>query len=176
MVTPINEANQPRQPDKALDAFNKAAELFPNAVWIKIEEQIYLPEARQPKSNNQEKVLEKELIQARILASRGSTVYLLPEISDSSNIGVKHPDAVVDGYVMEFKTITGGIREIEKRFKESRKKADRVFFKIDSDLTQEAVLRKLIDKIRKSGYSGGMVIAHFTSTGKTYFWDIDHIK
>jgi hypothetical protein len=30
--------------------------------------------------------------------------------------------------------------------------------------------------VRKSGYSGGMVIAHFTASEKTYFWDVDSLK
>jgi hypothetical protein len=173
METPINEANQPRQPDKALDAFNKAAELFPNAVWVKIEEQIYLPESRQPKSNNQEKVLEKELIQARILVSRGSTVYFLPE---TEGTGIKHPDAVVDGYVVEFKTITGNIREIEKRFKEARLKAENIFFKIDSSLTKEDVLNKLKWVSIQKGYHGGRITAYFSENEKMYYWNIDDFK
>jgi hypothetical protein len=58
---------------------------------------------------------------------------------------------------------------VERRFKEARRQAGRIFLKIDSDLTLEAVLRKLTDKVRKSHYSGGQVIVHLTATGKTYF-------
>jgi hypothetical protein len=44
--------------------------------------------------------LEKELVQARIMTAQRSTVYLLPEIAGPDNIGVKHPDAIVDGHLM----------------------------------------------------------------------------
>jgi hypothetical protein len=175
MVQLFGEEPEP-QNIKARRAREKALSLYPLETWREIEEHIFIAESREPKGKNQEQVLEKELIQARILTARGSTVYLLPEIAGPANLGIKHPDAVVDGFIMEFKTITGSIHQVEERFKDSRKKADRVFFKIDAPITQEAVLRKIIDRTRKSAYAGGMVIAHFTTTGKTYFWDIDRLK
>jgi hypothetical protein len=51
-------------------------------------------------------------------------VYPLPETTDPAQDGVKHPGAAVDGYLMEFKTITGSINQIEHRFRESRKKEE----------------------------------------------------
>jgi hypothetical protein len=51
-----------------------------------------------------------------------------------------------------------------------------VFLKIDSDLKQKEVLRKIIGETRKRDYSGGMVIVHITATGKTYFRNIDSLK
>jgi hypothetical protein len=166
----------PDEPDeqiiRAQQAQAKATSLFPRETWLEIEERIFLAESSQPRGKTQHQVLHKELAQARILTAQGSTVYLLPEIGPS---GIRHPDAVVDGYLMEFKTITGTIREVERRFKAARHQADRVFLKIDAPLTQEAVLRKIIDKTRKSDYSGGLVIVHFTATGKPYCWNIDRL-
>ena len=80
-----------------------------------------------PRSAEQINILEKELQQARILVERGSTVYFLPEIPLSNEKHIKYPDAVVDGYVMEFKTITGSIRQVEVRYKEARVKAAYIF-------------------------------------------------
>jgi hypothetical protein len=164
------------QTEKTHKAREKAIKLYPQETWRQIEERIFIASSREPKGKQQKHILEKELVQARMLTAYGSTVYLLPEIVDPANLGVKHPDAVVDGFLMEFKTISGSINQVEHRFQESRKKADRVFFNIQSPLTQEAVLRKLIDKVRKKHYQGGMVIAHFNETDKTYFWDIDRLQ
>lgn len=153
-----------------LKAREKAARLYPDEVWLELEPHIFIAANRRPKNKNQRQTLEKELIQARILAKAGSVIYLLPEtpVKDYE----KHPDAVVDGFVMEFKTITGGIRQIEERFKESRLKADRVFLKIDAPLTKEAVIKKLESVILQKLYDTGQVIAYFTDTQKLYFWNI----
>jgi hypothetical protein len=82
-------------------ARDKAASLFPNETWREIEPGIFIAAGREPRVKNQRQVIEKELAQARILTARGSAVYLLLEITDPARDGVKHPDAVVDGYLME---------------------------------------------------------------------------
>jgi hypothetical protein len=74
---------------------------------------------------------------------------------------------------MEFKTITGNIREVEKRFKESRMKADRVFFKIASSLSNDEVIKKLKWVIMQKSYFGGQIIVYITESGKLYFWDVN---
>jgi hypothetical protein len=100
-------------------AQEKAVSLYPNEIWLKIEEQIFIAQNRQSRNETQQQILDKELVQARILTGFGSTVYLLPEVIDPAHLGIKYPDAVVDGFVMEFKTITGSIRQVEKHFKDS---------------------------------------------------------
>jgi hypothetical protein len=154
-------------------ARENAISLYPDVSWIQIDQSIYLASLRTPKSEDQIKILEKELTQARILAALGHTVYLLPE---SGPRKTKHPDAIVDGFIMEFKTITGNERKIRENFKDARRKAENVFLKIDADFSQEVVLEKLIGTVRRGNYSDGMVIVHFTKTGKTYYWTISGMK
>jgi hypothetical protein len=163
--------NQPER--NALKAQELAGRLFPGAAWIQIDQGVYLASSRAPRSEDQTRILEKELAQARILAAQGHTVYLLPE---SGPRKTRHPDAIVDGLVMEFKTVTGNERKIRENFKDAREKAENVFLKIDAGFTQEFVLEKLIGAVRRGNYSGGVVIAHFTGTGKTYYWNIDGMK
>jgi hypothetical protein len=148
----------------------KAVSLYPQERWIALEPRIFIAESRKPRSNNQKQVLEKERIQARILTAQGSTVYLLPEIADPVHDGVKHPDAVVDGFVMEFKTITGGIRQVEHHFKKARQQADTIFFKIDTLLEVSEVKRKLALVSNAKNYTRGAVIVHFTEHAKTHYW------
>jgi hypothetical protein len=52
----------------------------------------------------------------------------------------------------------------------------RQFLKIDTCFSQEIVLEKLIGTVRRGNYSGGLIIAHFTGTGKTYYWNVDDLK
>ncbi|MDR3303364.1 MAG: hypothetical protein LBS86_03030, partial [Treponema sp.] len=100
-----------QQAAKAQRTREYAVSLYPDVTWIKIDQSIYLASPRAPRSEDQTKILEKELIQARILAALGHTVYLLPE---SGPRNTKHPDAIVDGFIMEFKTITGNERKIRE--------------------------------------------------------------
>ena len=101
-------------------------------------------------------------------------MYLLPEHGPR---GMKHPDAVVDGIIIEFKTITGNIRKITGNFKAARKKADNVFLKINAVFSQEIVLEKLIGTVRRGGYSGGgLSLLIYPQTGKTYYWSVDDLN
>jgi hypothetical protein len=157
-------------------AREKAVRLFPLETWREMEERIFIACGREPLNKNQQQVLEKELVQARILTAHRSTVYLLPEITDPARDGVKHPDAVVDGYLMEFKTITGGINQIGHRFRESRKKADHVFFKIDSLLSKEEVIKTLEGVILQKDWHDGQIVAYFTETARLYFWNVSDLR
>jgi hypothetical protein len=175
MVQLFSEEPEPQEV-KARKARDRAVGLYPLETWREIEEHIFIAESREPKGKNQEQVLKKELIQARILTAQGSTVYLLPEIAGPANLGEKHPDAIVDGFIMEFKTITGSIHQVEERFKDSRKKADRVFFKIDAKLSRHEVSRKLSGLISRKGYSGGVIFAYFTVTDEFAIWKVDALR
>jgi hypothetical protein len=161
-----------KQTENAQKARACAMEKAPGENWIEISAGIYLAAGRRPKSDEQVKTLEKEITHAQILAHNGHTVYLLPEHGPR---GMKHPDAVVDGLIMEFKTITGNIRKIAGNFKAARKKAENIFLKVDAGFSQEIVLEKLIGTVRRGGYRGGLIITHFTRSGKTYYWNIDDL-
>ena len=136
--------------------------LYPREKWELLESGIFIAKSRMPRSAEQINTLEKELRQARILVVRGNTVYLLPEMSQSNEKRKKYPDAVVDGLVMEFKTVTGSIRQVEARYKEARVKTANIFMKIDANLSRHEVTRKLSGYIKRKKYSGGIIIAYFT--------------
>jgi hypothetical protein len=160
----------------ALRARDKAAILFPDETWREIEERIFIAGSREPRSNGQRKTLNKELMQARILTAQGSAVYLLPEVVDPAKQGEKHPDAVVDGFLMEFKTVTGKVERIGEHYRKAREKADSVFFKIDGATTLDEVRQKLAHIIDIKRYTNGLIIAYFTETGHLQFWDRNDLK
>jgi hypothetical protein len=156
-----------QQPANAQRTREKAASLYRNEKWNNYAPGIYIAESRMPKSAEQVKILEKELDHARIMAAYGHSVYLLPERGPRKT---KHPDAVVDGLIMEFKTITGNIRKIGENYKSAREKAENVFLKIDAPLSRRPVTRRLSGVIRAKGYPSGMIWVYFTNSGGMYYW------
>jgi type I site-specific restriction endonuclease len=52
----------------------------------------------------------------------------------------------------------------------------KIFLKIEADYTQELVIKKLIGTVRRGTYKNGVIIAHFTGTGKTHYWNVDDLK
>jgi hypothetical protein len=170
MLTEDLAAEEHRRRDNEMKARRAAASLFPHERWESLEAGIFIAKSRMPRSAEQINILEKELRQARILVVRGSTVYLLPEAAGPNEKHVKHPDAVVDGNVMEFKTITGSIRQVEARYKEARAKTRHVFLNIDAPLSRHGVTRKLSGYIERKGYSGGVILAHFAESNEFYCW------
>jgi hypothetical protein len=165
--------NAQQNMDKRQRALQRAHELFPDEVWLEVSPGVHLAASRRPKSDEQIRTLEKELEHAQIIAADGHTVYLLPEQGPRS---VKHPDAVVDGLIMEFKTITGNIRKIAENFKAAREKADNVFLNIIPRYSKDIIQRKLKGTIIKKGYQDGLIIVHLNDAGKTYYWNVDDLK
>ena len=129
--------------------------------------------SRSPRSNRQAEILNQELAQARILSTKGHSVYLLPE---SGPRKTKHPDAIVDGLIMEFKTVTGNERKIKEKFKEAREKAENVFLQIDPLFSRRTVARKLAGTIRSKGYESGLVWVYFTQTSEMVYWTVEGLK
>ncbi|MCL2319817.1 MAG: hypothetical protein FWC45_07005 [Treponema sp.] len=150
-----------------------ASRLFPNERWICIAKHIFMAASRTPRSDRQAEILNQELAQARILEALGHTVYLLPEFGPRK---VKHPDAIVDGLIMEFKTVTGNERKIKEKYKEAREKTENVFLQIDPPFTRKTVIRKLAGTIRGKGYKTGMIWVYFTHSDEMVYWTIDSLK
>jgi hypothetical protein len=96
------------------------------------------------------------LKQAVILRDRGAVVYLLPKAKDAQGHNIPGPDAIVNGKIFEFKTITGGIGKVEKHFRDSRKQGGNVYIRIvDPKITRNDVIRKLSGVINSDNYTGG---------------------
>ncbi|MDR0290269.1 MAG: hypothetical protein LBI06_04970 [Treponema sp.] len=157
----------------AKDTQEMASRLFPNEHWINIDEHIFMAASRAPRSGRQSEILTQELLQSRILASFGHTIYLLPEFGPRKT---KHPDAIVDGLIMEFKTISGNERKIKEKYKEAREKAENVFLQINPSFSHRTVARKLAGSIRGKGYKSGLIWVYFTHTEKMAYWTVSGLK
>ena len=134
---------------------------------------VFLAASRSPRSERQSEILEQELSQARILADMGHAVYLLPEFGPRKT---KHPDAIVNGLIMEFKTVSGNERKIKEKYKEAREKADNVFMQIDHPFSQRTVVRKLSGAIRGKNYNYGLIWVYFKHTRKMVYWTVEGLK
>jgi len=150
--------------------------LYPNEKWEMLEAGIFIAKSRMPRSAEQINTLEKELRQARVLVERGSVIYLLPENPQQGEKLRKFPDAIVDGNVMEFKTITGSLRQVEVRYKEARAKASYIFIKIDAQISRHEFTRKLSGYIKRKRFSGGIIIAYFTRIGEFHQWTEEELS
>jgi len=157
----------------ARNAKKLALRFFPNEQWISIDQHIFMAASRAPRSDKQTEILDQELAQSRILASLGHTVYLLPEFGPRKT---KHPDSIVDGIIMEFKTVSGNERKIKEKYKEAREKADNLFLQIDPPFFHRTVAGKLSSSIRGKGYKSGLIWVYFKQSGKMVNWTVEGLK
>lgn len=193
------EARERRRREENARKTDKAAKkIFPHEKWVgarpalfnaiategldKNLEGIKLAGSKFPMGKNEETILLKELIQAVTLRDKGATVYLLPKLKDATGRNIPGPDAIVNGKIYEFKTITGGIGKVEKHFRDSRKQGENVYIRVaDPKITSKDVIRKLSGVVNSSNYEGGFkgIVVFTVYEGKserTYFIRIKDLK
>ena len=107
-------------------------------------------------SENDARTLAKEIRQAKVLADKGASVYILPKMKNAQGRDIPGPDAFVNGLLYEFKTVTGSLKRLETRFRESRIQGQNVYIRIlRSDITKNDVIRKMYSIINDPEYTGG---------------------
>jgi len=108
-------------------------------------------------SDNDARTLAKEIRQAQVLTNEGASVFILPKARDAQGRDVPGPDALVNGILYEFKTITGSIGKVEKHFRNSRVQSQNVFLRIMSpDISKSMVISKIQQVLADSKYTGGL--------------------
>jgi hypothetical protein len=144
------------------------------AKGLVIPKNVKVAASRIPLNSQQREVLRKELHQAGILAILGSFVYLIPE---HGPYGVRLKDAVVNGVLFEFRTITGNAKTLEWEFKDAKKKGKdaNVFLNIESDIPKNEVRRRIALVLeRHPEYTGKITVS--LRDGKIYFWNSDSFR
>jgi len=107
-------------------------------------------------SDNDARTLAKEIRQAKVLTDRGASVFILPKIKAADGRDIPGPDALVNGTLYEFKTVTGSIDKVESRFRESREQGENVFIRVmNPNIGKNDVLRKIYGVVNSSNYTGG---------------------
>ena len=173
-----------------------ANEMFPNETWVNADS-IKLHHVAIPKNiagikiamgklpiNKQEELdLLKEIKSAIVLKGKGASVALIPGIRRPDGKGFfPGPDAVVNGTLYEFKTVTGRLDKVGARFRDSREQGNNVYIRIENPkLTKPRVVRYLAgfinNKKYEGGYNGNLILTFGTGRNeKTYFYRIRDFK
>jgi len=160
--------------------------LYPNEKWINTELYIYVAKSRMIEKYREWYKWEKEMSQARILTSRGSIVYFLPEKKNEAK-GKVYVDAVIDGEIVELKTVTGNRKTLGAAFKQGYKqgaaalkehpelKTHSVFIRLLSDHTIGSVKAKIAGEL-KNKPENGSCICYFEQTGELHKWTYGELK
>ena len=140
-----------------------------------IPENVKVAESRLPINSEQRRIIRKELRQAEILARLGNAVYLIPE---HVAYGERPKDAVVNGQLFEFRTVTGNPETFQWEFRYAKKKgADtNVYINTISDINKEEVRRRVWLVLRRHPEYTGEIIISFDNGKKTYFWDTNSFR
>jgi len=180
------------------EAANKvvAKKEFPNETWVgtdslklnhisipKDATGILVAKSRLPINKQEELDFLKEVISATKLKKLGSSVTLIPRIKRPDGKGfLPGPDAIVNGSLFEFKTVTGKINKVGRRFAESRIQGNNVYIRVENPRhTKAGVVKELVGLINDKNYSGGYKgnVVFTIGTGreeKTYFYRIKDLK
>jgi len=132
-------------------------EIPKNTDTIKVAQSRVLPTRNQQSiSDNDARTLAKEIRQAGVLTSRGASVFILPKMKRADGAEIPGPDALVNGSLFEFKTVTGSIKRVETRFRESRDQGRNVYIRIiNPSITRNDVIQKIYNVVNSSKYRGG---------------------
>jgi len=121
------------------------------------------------KSNEERRILKKELKQAGILSRKGNSVFLTPE---KPQFGIRVTDGVINGIPYEFRNVTGTVKKIEKRFSDAKEKGDavNVYLNLENNADiNEAKRRIYLVLERHPEYTGKIIVS--TRDKEVYFWD-----
>jgi len=165
-----------------------ATALFPLEEWIPHGEGIFIAKSRLSGGHKEQAKLYREIADVHILTKRGSVAYFLPERLDGNSKGKKRADMVLNGAIVELKTISGNRTTLGKSFKKGYKqglsmletypeiKADHdVFLRLYTPFTIESVRAKIAGEI-KGTFDKGQCICYFEATEELYFWTYDELR
>jgi hypothetical protein len=165
-----------------------ASALFPGEEWVSHRENIFVAKSRLSGGHKEQAKLYREIADASILTLRGSTAYFLPEHPEGPELGKKYADAVIDGVVVELKTVSGNRTTLGKAFKRGYKQGRSVlethpgiqakhdvFLRLYTPFTVESVRAKIAGEI-KNTVDKGRCICYFEATGELHYWTYDELR
>jgi hypothetical protein len=139
-----------------------------------IPENVKVAESKIPISADQRNVLRKELQQAEILAKLGNSVYIIPE-----HIGykIRPKDAVVNGELFEFRTVTGNAKTFEWEFRDAKKKGNdtNVYINVLSNISKDEARRRVKLVLDRHPEFTGKIIISWRG-GKPHFGDTNSFR
>ena len=94
-----------------------ATALFPEEEWVATEKNIWVAKSRLSQEYREPEKWEREMTQARIMTSRGSVAYFLPEKAVEGEGMMRYADLAMDGVIVEMKTVAGTRATLGTQFK-----------------------------------------------------------
>jgi len=163
-----------------------ASALFPNEQWIPTEANIWVAKSRLVEEYREPKKWKREMSQVRILTGRGSIAYFLPEKKNEGK-GKVYVDTVIDGEIVELKTVSGNRNTLGTAFKQGFKqgitavqgypdiRTHSVFVRLLSDFTVGSVKAKIAGEL-KNRTEEGSFICYFEKAGELYTWTYEELR
>jgi len=164
-----------------------ASALFPFEQWIPMEANIWVAKSRLVEEYREPEKWEREISQVRILTNRGSVAFFLPELEIKGERGKRCADLVLDGEILEIKTVTGSRVTLGGEFRLAYKqgaslltgiagtKVHSVFIRLKTDLPLMSVMSKIAGEL-KSRSDHGRFICYFEKTGELYSWSYEELR
>ena len=164
-----------------------ASALFPHEEWMPTEANIWVAKSRMVEKYREPDKWEREMSQARILTSRGSAAYFLPELEVKGETGKRCADLVLDGEILEIKTVAGTRSTLGGEFRLAYKQGasllsgkketqgHSVFIRLKTDLTLMSVMSKIAGEL-KDRTDRGRFICYFETPGELHSWTYDELR
>ena len=170
-----------------------ASALFPLEEWIPHGNNIFVAKSRLTGSHKEQSKLYREIADVRILTGRGSVAYFLPERFDGEKAPRdKEPhsmyaDTVIDGIVVEIKTISGNRATLGKSFRRGYKQGrsllrkhgiaaeHSVFLRVFTPFSVDSVRAKIAGEL-KHYTDKGCCICYFEASEELYSWTYDELR
>jgi hypothetical protein len=164
-----------------------ARTLFPAEKWVKVEPHIWVAKSRLIERIKEKDKWNREMAQVRILTDRGSVAYFLPDMEIKGETGKMCADLVLDGTIMELKTVAGTRVTLGYQFRLGYKQGasllkicpgiqkHSVFIWLLSDLPVDSVRAKIAGEL-KERHDAGNFTCYFDIIGKLYTWSYDELR
>jgi len=170
-----------------------ALALFPHEEWIPHGEGIFIAKSRLTGGHKEQAKLYREIADVRILTGRGSVAYFLPERPDKrenakkESIHSMHADTVIDGIIVELKTVSGNRATLGKSFRRGYKQG-RSLLQKHKIITEHSVFLRVftpfkVDNVRakiagelKNLTDKGCCICYFEATEKLFYWSYEELR
>jgi hypothetical protein len=169
-------------------SFALATALFPLEEWIPRGKGVFIAKSRLSGGHKEQAKLFREVASIRSLAGLGSVVYFLPERFEGKSKGKRRADTVMDGAIVELKTVSGNRTTLGKSFKRGYKqglsmletnpeiKAEHdVFLRLYTPFTVESVRAKIAGEIKNTS-DRGRCICYFEATEELFYWTYDELR
>jgi hypothetical protein len=183
----VDHASPETQHLNAEKSLTLASALFPGEKWVLKEPNIWVAKSRMMDSPWERAKLAWEMEHVRILVQQGSVVCFLPEVGNTGTPGLLSADTVINGEIVEIKTVSGTRATLGHEFRKGYKqgaslskqfpdiKSHSVFIRLFSDLPLASVKAKIAGEL-KDRPDSGTFFCYFEVLGELYSWSYEALR